>query len=458
MASYRVSSSSQPLRAGGTLASPAILVSIPFIAVITVLSLSILGIVEIDSRIAPRSRLIVSLLIYWAVAAAAAVAIHRRRSIANAVREQAVGIVVALVSLGASLVGAEYVARIIVARTHGFPLVPSVTLHHTSPAYFHRHDNTGSLVTTNDDALRTSWTRETFLEQSERIAVIGDSFTFGLGVNDHETAPYVLEELLRKRLGQDDIGVLNAGTISWSPLLERSAFRNIVRAYRPTVTLLLLDGTDIGDDYTYARDIVPGSDPNDPRFHSRVRKRAPLALLELGEPFLRILRAPFVAAARVRGTPARDHRPRDFDLVFDGVRETNRWFILRHPLSQTRPYFEKTLSYIRDIARDVEASGSKFVLVVTPRYFHWNDAEAPNDWALVDRKVDEPYENAYFEFFDEIAKTESYPVVSLLPYFKATDRFPLVLDNDAHWNPAGNRFVAETLADILLERKMIARR
>jgi hypothetical protein len=62
---------------------------------------------------------------------------------------------------------------------------------------------------------------------------------------------------------------------------------------------------------------------------------------------------------------------------------------------------------------------------------------------------------AYFEFFEEAARNESFPIVSLLPAFQATDRFPLVLPNDAHWNEDGNRFVAETLADLLIERGLV---
>jgi len=44
-----------------------------------------------------------------------------------------------------------------------------------------------------------------------------------------------------------------------------------------------------------------------------------------------------------------------------------------------------------------------------------------------------------------------------LPEFRATTKFPLVFEWDAHWNPDGNRFVAEALADYLEQRGMIGR-
>lgn len=365
-------------------------------------------------------------------------------------------IVGALISLVVSIGLAELFARALVARTHGFRLEPSVTLHHTSPPGIARYDNTGSFVRTNADGLRTGWTRETFAAQRTRIALIGDSFAFGFGVDDDETAPYYLERILRERFGRDDIAVLNAGTISWSPLIERNAFREVVREYRPTVTLLMLDATDIGDDYKYAQDIVPGSDPANPRFvGDTTRSDRRLALLTLAEPILSMLPISFgLLAYSGDESPDARHNNR-FSLEIGGVVETNRWFILRHPLEQTRRYFETTLSYVRDIAHDVEASGSEFVVLVPPRYFQWNDAECPKDWNLGQRKRDEPHENAYFEFFDEAARKESFPIVSLLPAFKATDRYPLVLRNDAHWNADGNHFVAETLADLLVERGLV---
>jgi len=432
-------------------------VSPPFLAVITLVALSASGIITFNPRIdVPRRLLILDAVVYWVLAAILSALLFHARAAVAFVRLNAAKIAGTLVSLALSLIIAEYGARIVVARTRGFSLVPSPTLHHTSPPNLSLRDNTGSFVRTNADGLRSGWTRESFRTQHDRIAVIGDSFTFGLGVNDDETTPYFLEQLLRERLGRDDVGVLNAGTISWSPLIERNAFRDVVRDYHPTVTVLLLDVTDIGDDYKYAQDIVPESDPDDPRFVTDTVEPEPLfALLKLTGPIVDVLRTPRAVLDTLRGETADTDPWRHFRLEIDGVVETNRWFVLRYPLDKTRPYFEKTLSYARDIARDVRAADSEILVVVPPRYFQWNDRECPNDWNLRQRTRNEPYEHEYFKFFDEAAKKEAFPIISLLPAFQATDRFPLVLDHDAHWNKEGNRFVAETLADLLLERGLV---
>jgi hypothetical protein len=434
----------------------AIFVSPPFVIAIVVLVLSLAGIIALDPRISWRSVLIANAVLYWMVAAVALAIVLDFPAVLAVLRAHRGQLVMLAISLGVSLVFAELVAKVIVAGSHGWQLIPSTRYHHVNPTDVSVLDNTGSRVTTNADGFRTSWTRETFLGQHERIAVIGDSFAFGLGVNDEETAPSVLQNLLRERLARDDVGVLNAGVISWSPIVQRRAFREIVAEYRPTVTLLLLDATDVGDDYNYGLSVVPGSDPESPDFSIDNSPHAqPPALTTLAGPILEYLRAPYVVARRFSSRPPRSSSYYQFELMIGGVLETNRWFILRHPLELTRPYFETTLSYIRQIARDAESRGSKFMLVVTPRYFHWNDEECPEDWASDQRDNDEPHEYAMFEFFDEAAKRESFPIVSLLPAFQATDRFPLVLHNDAHWNPDGNRFVAETLADLLLERGLV---
>lgn len=117
---------------------------------------------------------------------------------------------------------------------------------------------------------------------------MGDSFTFGLGVGDDENVPFQLEQILRARLNRSDVGVLNAGVISYSPIIHRSAFMEIVRHYSPTLTVLLLDIGDIGDDYKYAGQIVPGGASDVSRFEVNqpgFKRDSDLALAKLANRF-----------------------------------------------------------------------------------------------------------------------------------------------------------------------------
>ena len=433
-------------------------VSAPFALAIGILLLSLLDVVTLDPRIVPRGKLIVNLLLYWALAGVLLATIVNARAVGRFLAPRCVPLAVTMISLGLALYAGELAARIAFRGTEGFGFVPSPTLHHRNPPNVNVHDSTGASVRTNEDGFRTDWGRESFRGQRERVVVMGDSYVFGLGVEGDETVPFYLQQILTERSGHSDIGVLNAGVISHSPIIHRSAFREVVREYSPTLTILLLDLGDIGDDYKYARAIVPGSDPDNPVFDiadSERKSHGNFALVKLADPIFALLRVPFDVARRFRPQRAVASRYSDFEIEIDGVIETNRWFILRHPLEKTRPLFEASLSYIRDIARDARAAGSRFVLVVPPRYFQWSDRECPNDWAADTRKLDEPYEYAAFEFFDEAAKTAEFPIKSLLPEFRATTRFPLVLNRDAHLNPDGNRFVAEVVADYLVTNRWV---
>ncbi|HET9063147.1 MAG TPA: hypothetical protein VFO62_07655, partial [Candidatus Binatia bacterium] len=263
----------------------ALVVSPPFLVAIGALALSLAGVVDLGPRVLERDVLILNLLTYWVIATIVVAAICNAAAVRRALRERLIPISIASVALIVSLAVAELVARVIVERTHGFELEYSAELHHKSPSNVSMRDNTGAYIRTNADGLRTHETRESFRQHRQRIAVMGDSFVFGLGVDDSKAVPQQLESLLQGRRPSGDVAVLNAGVISYSPLLERSAFREVVRSYLPTLTVLLLDLGDIGDDFDYAADIVPGSDPQDPRFLVGAwTSGSRLALLKLADP------------------------------------------------------------------------------------------------------------------------------------------------------------------------------
>jgi lysophospholipase L1-like esterase len=73
-----------------------------------------------------------------------------------------------------------------------------------------------------------------------RIAAVGDSFTFGLGVAGHETFSTVLEELLAARMMPDDrrVEVLNFGVSGYNTTQELALLRDRVLAFEPDMVVL----------------------------------------------------------------------------------------------------------------------------------------------------------------------------------------------------------------------------
>lgn len=304
------------------------------------------------------------------------------------------------------------------------------------------------VVQTNRDGLRSSYERADFLAAPRRIAVLGDSFVFGWGVQGDAAWPARLEAALRDRTEQP-VAVLNAGVFSYSPLLSRRQWQRTVAAYEPDLVLLVLDATDIGDDWKYRHEITAEGDfpwPDQPSLPWRG------ALFELVRPLVDQLRPVLLYPARVlRHAAGSGADYYDFRLAIGGVTETNRFFIYRHPLEATRPYFESAWAEVSALGEEVQASGARFAVVILPRFHHWNPSEAPGNWEHDQYRLDEPFADAMFAFYRERAASAPFPVLDLLPQFRATDRFPLVFAQDPHFNEAGNQFVADLLAEPVTE-------
>jgi hypothetical protein len=315
-----------------------------------------------------------------------------------------------------------------------------------------RFEGEDIVVKTNDDGLRSLHSREDFLSFDKRVVCLGDSFTFGAWVQDSQAYPQILETLLRKSSGSNSVGVLNAGILSYSPLLEEQLLEHVIKQYKPHVVTLMLDCTDVGDDYHYSLDYHP--EQKDGPFNGPyVSKPKPHlgALWRFAKPLHPSILAPFKLLHRLRGGyQAMD--PFDyykFKLQVAGKEETERFFIYRHPLEVTRKYFDNTWNTINRIATKCREFDAEFILYVAPRYHHWNINECPDNWEIFAYDLDEPYQYEIFSYFDSKIETAPFEVISLLPAFKATQKFPLVFRTDPHWNPQGNRFVADLLLQSL---------
>ena len=145
----------------------------------------------------------------------------------------------------------------------------------------------------------------------------------------------------------------------------------------------------------------------------------------------------------------------DDRIEVDGTIETGRFFIYRQPLEKTRPFFDNVLENISHIAATVQGHGGRFVLVVYPRYHHWNSEESPDNWDAELYTIGEPFQFEYFRFFEDVESEVDYEILSLLPVFQESDNYPMVCSADPHWNERGHAFVAELMADYLVTNRLL---
>jgi lysophospholipase L1-like esterase len=147
--------------------------------------------------------------------------------------------------LAASLLAAALAAEVVLRGFIDLPLVriePEVrydphpsrrfTLRPSQDAYTY-----GARASVGSDGFRVSGAAAVGeATQAPLIVALGDSFTFGLGVEDQETWPARLEAELEQALGSD-IRVLNAGTISYGVFQEMDLLLERALSEQPVVVV-----------------------------------------------------------------------------------------------------------------------------------------------------------------------------------------------------------------------------
>ncbi len=120
------------------------------------------------------------------------------------------------------------------------------TFHQSSPD-FH------TVATTNNLGLRGSRDYHEKAPGTRRLLMLGDSFTFGVGVNDDETFCILLQQTLNHQ--HAGMEVINAGIGSYSPLLHYLALRDLYLPLSPDAVILWFDFGDLQDDFHYERNL-----------------------------------------------------------------------------------------------------------------------------------------------------------------------------------------------------------
>ena len=229
---------------------------------------------------------------------------------------------------------------------------------------------------------------------------------------------------------------------SSSPLLALRLLREVGHRYRPDLVVLALDMTDFHDDLRYERQLRRQGDfePDSSEIVARFVERA----------------FPGLGRAQLRGLAELVRAPRDAEPRIVDLPE-GRYFATEAPLAETRAAIERgvmhNLAELHAFSRDV--LDAPLAVFVYPRAFQYSDRESTDNWEQERSTRLGPFAREPFRYFEEVGGTLAYPLISLLPVFERSEEFPLFRSDDPHWNEAGARLAAESIAAELSARGLL---
>ncbi len=319
--------------------------------------------------------------------------------------------------------------------------IRSWTLHHElRPGYV------SPAVHTNSFGLRSPEVQIPKPAGTVRILMLGDSFTFGFRASDEEVFARRLEERLRTKLAPTPIEVVNAGVLSYCPLLEYLQYRHRLHALEPDLVVLNFDMSDVQDHLAYSRDTVFGSD-GAPLFVTEpsLGRLAPTAMPSL-------LSFEWVAR-RIQGVRGR------VQSTLEGVpyvRDQDRylWALDGGPAMDAEA--DSAIAPVGHLARLLAHDRAGFVLATYPQPWQVSAEATPlppiRDQYGIGRGTlhlnDRP-----FRKLERFAAEHHIAYVSGVSAFRqAQDPAGLFLQNDFHFSRRGNDFYAQVLADFLVQQ------
>ncbi|MDI9571026.1 MAG: SGNH/GDSL hydrolase family protein [Pseudomonadota bacterium] len=289
--------------------------------------------------------------------------------------------------------------------------------------------------------------------KTKRVAVIGDSFTAGLGVKDTEAFTAVLEASL-----PGAVEVLNFGVNGFGPTQECLLLTARVLPYRPDlVSMVFYIGNDF-DDTTNLTAWIDGY-------------QRPRAVLD-DRGRIRFTNIPVPKTSRPRNelqrtcSLPRSHLIDFLDRIIHQRRDKYALDVLPPEVRLCRkeldPSLKEALPLLRGVLEETDARcrrrGSRFALVLAPTVTQIH----PDIYWQKIKKVYNLREEDYDLLLPNkivagIASDLGIPVLDLTPALRAeADRgAELYYYKNRHWNPAGHRVVARELAAWIETRKLL---
>lgn len=297
-----------------------------------------------------------------------------------------------------------------------------------------------------------------------RIFAVGDSFTFGVGAEDNETIPYLLESQLKGQ--KKSVEVINAGVGHTSPITHYVNLRDIHLQYHPDMVLLLLDLTDLQDDWHSGRHAVYDKNGEITGFNLTMidGRRSWWLLSTYYSAFCKYFHNRLVrmiwkindmglkeyARAVKEGKKAKALIANSHDLKSDKV--IMEYDLLVFARGRDRKdvidkHFRRTAKYLLKIKDMLDQRHIPMVLVMYPYGIQvggeqWGKGRV--HWGFEEGKT---YDNTYaFEIVEQFARENKIPFINTFQDFRRADpNKKYFFDYDGHLTPEGNKIVADVI-------------
>ena len=292
-----------------------------------------------------------------------------------------------------------------------------------------------------------------------RVMLVGDSFTFGVGAEEEETIPALLQRHWDP--AGEKIQVVNAGVGASSPVLYYLRLRDYLLEFRPDLVVLMLDFSDLREDWYYEKKIERDRDGRilrinpyfeDGRFHVWNYLVANSVFFKYlhnkcVRTFQKIQKLGLAGYLKTKWEGKKSKvviaREKEDTIAFDG-----RIFLRgSEKADEIRRHFERTGRYLLMCKSLLDERRIPLVLVLYPYGIHvggnqW--AIGRKSWGFEEGKL---YEDDFsFKLVEAFAEKNGIPFINLLGALRLHNNEVLYFPADGHFTPAANRVVAESLA------------
>jgi len=303
-----------------------------------------------------------------------------------------------------------------------------------------------------------------------RILAVGDSFTFGVGAEENETIPYLMQEDLIDDCVNAE--VINCGFGSFSPLLHFMKMRDEYLDFKPDLVVYFFDFSDLADDWRYERQLVLDENGDivrcDPAFLdgkrdwwktmrisskacSYIYNKVVRTIDKIRKLGLRGYISAKLAGKRAKAVIIEEYNDEEDPIAYDGYLMIRG----RDKLTFIRKHFERTASYLLRIKELLDAREIPMVLVAYPYGIHvgaehWGEGRIY--WGFEKRLYDDDYA---FRMLEDLAAEHGMQFIDLLPVFLEHSDEELFFNVDGHFTPAANRIAASTIVNTPEFRRLL---